>query len=162
MARDEARCDSGCEALFAPELFDEAAFALECRMAGGQVRGILAQLRTALARGGASTAQLGNMEIALAEVLNNIQRHAMKEVVEGGIWITLWKQRYTWIFQITDSGHPMPGCSLPPPSPPDLGCAVQELPEGGFGWEMIRALSSHVAYCRSKGRNHLRLEFSPL
>ena len=33
--------------------------------------------------------------------------------------------------------------------------AVEELPEGGFGWDLIRQLTTGLAYARVEGRNEL-------
>ncbi len=94
------------------------------------------------------------VEIVLAEVLNNVAEHAYGG---GGGRIELWLR---WSADglgcvVLDDGRPMPGGRLPTGAPPRL---ADDLPEGGFGWQLIRRLARDLCYCRSGGRN--RLSFS--
>jgi serine/threonine-protein kinase RsbW len=94
----------------------------------------------------------GTVEIVIAEALNNIVEHAYANGV-GEIELQLKWSGGKLSVLITDRGHPMPGGNLPegqlPPADPD------DLPEGGFGWFLIRSLSQDLRYCRADGRNHL-------
>ena len=49
----------------------------------------------------------------------------------------------------------MPGESIPDPKEPDLDVSTADLPEGGFGWGLIRTLSSGLSYRRMSERNRL-------
>jgi serine/threonine-protein kinase RsbW len=100
----------------------------------------------------------GTAEIVLAEALNNIVEHAYAHHA-GDIEISLHLRPNELICRITDTGQPMPDDQLPEGKlagfTPD-----GELPEGGFGWFLIRSLSQDLHYRREGGRNLLsfRLE----
>ena len=50
----------------------------------------------------------------------------------------------------------MPGGRPPAGRLPDgADCALVDLPEGGFGWHLIRTLTRDLAYVRSGGCNRL-------
>lgn len=94
----------------------------------------------------------GTAELVLAEVLNNVVEHAYARF-PGEIELRLTVAPAVLHCQIIDSGLPMPGERLPPGDPPDLG---GDLPEGGFGWNLIRTLTTGLEYRRLAGRNHLQ------
>ncbi len=102
----------------------------------------------------------GTAQIVIAEALNNIVEHAYASG-EGEIELSLKRSGGKLSVLITDQGHPMPGDALPEGRLPDPDPA--NLPEGGFGWFLIRSLSQDLRYCRSDGRNHLffRLDADP-
>lgn len=105
------------------------------------------------------TAELrGNAEIVLAEVLNNIVEHAYA-AGPGRIELTLRQDGDGLRCTIADEGCPMPGGAPPdgrlPAADPD------DLPEGGFGWHMIRTLTRDLAYRRDGGRNLLSFRLVP-
>ena len=98
-------------------------------------------------------AERGTAEIVLAEALNNIVEHAYA-MNQGEIELTLHLSQSELACRITDSGAPMPSDQLPeglltPLSPPD------DLPEGGFGWFLIRTLARDLHYRRIDGQNQL-------
>lgn len=94
----------------------------------------------------------GTAELVLAEVLNNVVEHAYARY-PGEIELRLTVTPACLHCQIIDSGLPMPEGRLPPGDPPDLG---EDLPEGGFGWNLIRTLTTGLEYRRLAGRNHLQ------
>jgi serine/threonine-protein kinase RsbW len=94
----------------------------------------------------------GTVEIVLAEVLNNIVEHAYADDT-GEIEITLRRAPEGLICQIVDQGRRMPDDRLPEGKLPPI--AEDDLPEGGFGWHLIRTLSQELVYSRSQGRNRL-------
>lgn len=96
--------------------------------------------------------QRGTVEIVLAEVLNNIVEHAYS-AEEGEIEITLRRAPEGLFCQVVDQGRRMPGDRLPEGNLPLV--TDDNLPEGGFGWHLIRTLSQDLAYSRSEGRNRL-------
>lgn len=110
--------------------------------------------------------QLGHLEMAvrssaeivLAEVLNNIVEHAYA-MAPGEIEVTLKVDAGMLECSIADCGKPMPGGQLPESAAPALG-NLTDLPEGGFGWLLIRTLARDLEYSRLDGRNRLsfRLE----
>ena len=95
----------------------------------------------------------GAAEIVLAEALNNIVEHAYSHS-RGEIEITLQLRQTELICTIVDAGKPMPENSLPAGNLAPLG-AVKDLPEGGFGWHVIRSLSKDLHYQRVDGQNQL-------
>ena len=102
----------------------------------------------------------GTARIVIAEALNNIVEHAYASG-EGEIELSLRRTGGKLSVLITDRGQPMPGDTLPEGQLP--ACDPANLPEGGFGWFLIRSLSQDLRYCRSGGRNHLffRLDADP-
>ena len=93
---------------------------------------------------------LGSVQIVLAEVLNNVVEHAYAAFPgKIEVWVT---RRETYLFvRIQDDGLPMPGGVLPGGQ---LGSS-DDLPEGGFGWFLIRNLSHDLIYQRDNMRNML-------
>ena len=100
----------------------------------------------------------GTAEIVLAEALNNIVEHAYARH-PGEIEISLQLRSNELVCRITDTGLPMPDAKLPEGNLVVINDA-DELPEGGFGWYLIRTLSHDLHYRREDGRNLLcfRLE----
>jgi len=95
----------------------------------------------------------GTTEIVLAEVLNNIVEHAYA-AGPGEIGLTLRYGAPDLWCEIADAGLPMPNATLPDGQGPVLGPG-DALPEGGFGWFLIRTLTEDLAYQRTDGRNLL-------
>ena len=103
----------------------------------------------------------GTAELVIAEALNNIVEHAYAGG-EGQIELSLKRTGDKLSVLITDRGHPMPDGGLPNGRLPEADPA--NLPDGGFGWFLIRSLSQDLRYCRAEGRNHLffRLDAGPV
>lgn len=99
-------------------------------------------------------------EMALAECLNNIAEHAYADEVPGEIdlWLTVQSNQLSVI--IRDYGSPMPNHTLPQVSAPDVTCALNELPEGGFGWFLIHELTTNLRYERLGSENWTGFEVS--
>lgn len=97
------------------------------------------------------------IELVLAEVLNNIVEHAYSDGV-GLITLDLRRAHGRLCCLLRDEGHPMPAGRLPPGFAPTLASARADLPEGGFGWFLIRSLTRDLRYDREPGCN--RLSFS--
>jgi serine/threonine-protein kinase RsbW len=95
----------------------------------------------------------GTVEIVLAEALNNIVEHAYANS-QGNIEISLKMQEDGLLVCITDSGLPMPDGALPDCPRPTTD-PQQDLPEGGFGWFLIRSLSKDLSYRRDGPHNQL-------
>jgi serine/threonine-protein kinase RsbW len=92
-------------------------------------------------------------QIVLAEALNNIVEHAYAQSA-GEIQVTLSVSTQGVQCDIVDFGLPMPGGTLPEGALVAHG-AIEDLPEGGFGWHLIRTLSQDLNYRRDGGRNLL-------
>ncbi|HEX9858159.1 MAG TPA: ATP-binding protein, partial [Paracoccaceae bacterium] len=97
-------------------------------------------------------AERGTAELVLAEVLNNIVEHAYASA-SGDIELTLHLHQSELVCRIEDRGLPMPGERLPVGDLRRID--GDDLPEGGFGWHLIRTLSRELNYRRINGRNQL-------
>jgi len=102
----------------------------------------------------------GVVEIVLAEVLNNVVEHAYAEHGRGVIELDVKREGQRLTFVIRDDGRPMPGGIAPGGIPQDLDVAEKDLPEGGFGWFLIRELTRDLRYHRTGNRNELRFFIS--
>ena len=96
----------------------------------------------------------GTLWTVLAEVLNNIVEHAYAGT-EGDIRLRLWRRDGALSFEVLDCGAPMPGLRLPDGKLAELG-DFDDLPEGGFGWFLIRSMTNGLVYDRIGGENRLR------
>lgn len=102
--------------------------------------------------------ECGPVELVLAEAINNVTKHAYAGKAYGVIELMIDQDGDTLNFAILDDGLPMPDGTAPSGHGHDLDCETAELPEGGFGWFLIRELTFNLIYFRSGNRN--RLEFS--
>jgi serine/threonine-protein kinase RsbW len=93
-------------------------------------------------------------EIVIAEALNNIVEHAYASQT-GVIEISVDLGADGLECTISDRGAPMPNNTLPEGKLHDLN-TLDELPEGGFGWYLIRALAQDLQYSRARDQNFLR------
>ncbi|WP_431297839.1 ATP-binding protein [Tabrizicola sp. BL-A-41-H6] len=119
------------------------------------VRRVLLHLLTATPLRTLSDADRGTTELVLAEVLNNIVEHAYAGG-NGQIALSLGLSSAGLAVRISDNGLAMPGGAVPAgllPTDPDGPAAT--LPEGGFGWFLIRSLTRDLCYDRKDGQNHL-------
>lgn len=101
---------------------------------------------------------LGTTELVLAEVLNNVVEHAYS-AFPGVIEVEVQRAPDRLNFHISDMGLPMPGAEPPPGRLPDL-TSFEDLPEGGFGWFLIRRLAQDLRYSRADGGNRLSFHVS--
>ncbi len=120
------------------------------------VRRMLHGLHLSLLANGVSELDMEHVEIVLAEVLNNIVEHAYADRPQGVIAMIARLDPTEVQIELTDSGAPMPNQVLPAGPAPTLG-AQQDLPEGGFGWHLIRALTDRLEYERVGDQNRLTL-----
>ena len=92
----------------------------------------------------------GSAEIVLAEVLNNVVEHAYA-TFPGSIEVWVTRREEFLFIRTVDEGLPMPGDDLPG----GKMIRTDDLPEGGFGWFLIRNLSQELHYQRDDSRNIL-------
>ena len=121
------------------------------------VRAALRDMRNALAEHDLSANDLSRVEIVMAEILNNVVEHACAEHPDCRIDIEVVRGQADLQIKIIDDGRAMPGGKLPASEPTELPCNMNHLPEGGFGWTLIRDLARDVIYERRGHRNHLSL-----
>ena len=119
------------------------------------VRDALGALRISLQRLNASDEEMTSAEIVVAEALNNVVEHALKDAESGSFQLELRKARDGLAVEIRDRGHAMPDGHAPIGELPDFPSSVLDLPEGGFGWFLIRQLAHELAYERVEGENRL-------
>lgn len=128
------------------------------------VRGALSRVLAALKPRGLTRDQEETFELILAEILNNIVEHAYDQQV-GTITLRLSAEDLAVRCEVTDHGREMPGGAPPaggtiPTEAEMAALAVPELPEGGFGWSLIRALTQDLRYDRDGKTNRLSFRFS--
>jgi serine/threonine-protein kinase RsbW len=124
------------------------------------VRDALLTVDARLAAAGAAGDLRLRAQIALAEACNNIVEHAYRPLPEGvDATITLDISGDAGGLQIAlrDKGRampegPLPGRDLPPFDPED----PDSLPEGGFGWALLREMTRSLSISRQNGQNILR------
>lgn len=110
---------------------------------------------------GISRSRCGDIEIALAEVVNNVVEHACAGLPDACACITCLIAGDTLIVEVIDTGRPIPDNRLPLGLRTDLSGPIVDLPEGGFGWFLIRQIVANVTYERTDNHNCLILEFGP-
>ena len=122
------------------------------------VRNALATSRAHLSTVIFDHSALDQIELVMAETLNNIVEHALAGHSGGNpisVSCTIKGDTLSLVFQ--DSGAPFFGRNLHRPTvegaPTDLG----SLPEGGFGWRLIHSLTHSVSYRRSDRLNKLTI-----
>ena len=118
------------------------------------VRRALDQLLADAALSGLTENQRGTLWTVLAEVFNNIVEHAYAQG-RGLIRLNLWQQGAVLAVEVVDQGAQMPGLCLPKGQPAEIG-AFDDLPEGGFGWFLIRTMTQNLNYDRVGTENRLR------
>lgn len=121
-----------------------------------EVRHALQHLRRDLTPMGIGEEDAGTVELVLGEVLNNVVEHAYGGGSRGRIRLACRMSVRGLDVSVCDAGRPLPGLSLPPGQPPDLDCPREDLPEGGFGWFLVRHLTTGLRYARRCDCNLLR------
>lgn len=120
-----------------------------------EVRRALTALRRSLTQAAFDPCDISNAEIVLAEVLNNVVEHSYGGT-SGPVELQVWLDRDGARFLVADAGTPLPG-GRPPPAHAGVPCAEPAaLPEGGFGWQLIRGLAEEIDYVSYPERNRLR------
>jgi serine/threonine-protein kinase RsbW len=125
------------------------------------VRRGLRQLIDGLAPLGLGPEERSTIELVIAEALNNVVEHAYPDPASAGEITIRCRHRADGLHvTITDRGRPMPDCRAPLGQPPRMDVALPDLPEGGFGWLLIRDLARDVSYLREGHRNRLELRLA--
>lgn len=100
-------------------------------------------------------AECETVETVLAEVLNNVVEHAYDCVRDGCIEFRIRHDDRGLLCRVLDDGRPMPEGALPTGGDAWSSALIRDLPEGGFGWLIIRELATDIDYVRRGGRNCL-------
>ena len=98
------------------------------------------------------------LRLCLAEALNNIVEHAYGGAEGKPIFADVILKDGSYEVMLIDEGKPMPGGDAPEGSCTYELDDTDNLPEGGFGWMLIRSEMDQVSYERRDGCNVLRLE----
>lgn len=117
----------------------------------------LRRVRRRLAEMGLSDAGIERVELVLAEALNNVVEHACAQCQGAPVRVDIRHEGGHLDCLIRDSGAPMPGAEPPKGHKADPSVARDSLPEGGFGWMLIRSLTDEISYRRAGLCNHLSL-----
>lgn len=124
------------------------------------VRDALLRVDRTLSAAGAATDLRMRTQIALAEACNNIVEHAYQPPplgVDAMISLDIAGDRGGLQITLRDRGRamppgPLPGRALPAFDPDDPA----SLPEGGFGWALLREMTRALSISRRNGQNILR------
>lgn len=136
-------------------------FHIEFESAPLAVRAALADVLTGLEPLALEGEELGTVELVIAEALNNIVEHAYPEGDTPGPVRIDCARRVTGLhFRIEDEGRPMPDGRLPLGEAANVDVAFEDMPEGGFGWFLIRDLAKDVGYAREGACNVLTLRLA--
>lgn len=120
------------------------------------VRRASQSVRHALKAEGLSDVTLGTVEIVLVEAANNIVEHAYANTGRGVVRLGCTHGNGVVRFELSDCGRPLPGGEMPAKKQHDLSAEMDDLPEGGFGWGLIRDMTAALSYSRDGARNVLR------
>lgn len=96
-----------------------------------------------------------DVEIVLAEAVNNIVEHAYDGLSFGALALRISLSRQSLRIDLIDWGRPLPNLAIPTGHAPD----PESLSEGGYGWLLIRSLVSTLDYDRHADTNRLSLRF---
>lgn len=101
---------------------------------------------------------LPEVELVLAEILNNVVEHGHSHTDGAVATVSIRIDPSELTIDVIDHGNPMPDLRLPGgklccANPAEM--ALAELPEGGFGWSIIRMLAKRIGYRRIGDRNEL-------
>lgn len=102
-----------------------------------------------------------DLQLVLAEVLNNVVEHAYAHQGYGWVRLTLAEKAGGVRASILDEGCAMPDHKVPSPARHSLNGPLSDLPEGGFGWALIHDLAKDLKYRRKGNRNHLSFAIPP-
>lgn len=136
-------------------------FALSLPGTQDAIRPALARVLRRLKPLGLGAEERETVELVLAEVLNNIVEHGYPDPAAPGPIDVCGRQGGDGLWlRIEDQGRAMPGGQLPRGLAQAVDVATAELPEGGFGWALIRDLAKDISYRRRGGVNQLDLRLA--
>lgn len=133
---------------------------IACRIRAemAHVRRLLDTVKAAMEAAQVAPTLTETSQIVLAEVLNNVVEHACRYESGHALDLAIWLTPDGITCEVCDDGRPMPTGGAPEGNMPDVRSEVAALPEGGFGWALVRKLTQGIDYNRQDGRNRLRFE----
>lgn len=120
-----------------------------------EVRRVLGCVRDDICAAGIDEGAIITLEIVLAEVLNNIVEHACAAHAAPSCMISYAPIGSALRITVRDNGTPMPNLELPAGKEQAIDVPRDDLPEGGFGWNIIRTLTQNLRYQRTSDENIL-------
>jgi len=118
-----------------------------------ETRAALLAVCERLRRAGLGEDDLSSAELIIAEALNNIVEHAYADS-DGLVELSIEFRLNGLFCLIRDHGQAMPAGRAPDPPLPQTN-HPHDLPEGGFGWHIIRSLTTELGYRHEDGWNTL-------
>lgn len=105
--------------------------------------------------------EAGTVELVMAEALNNIVEHGYPDPENGGPISVYCEHGSTGLtIKLVDKGLPMPNGQTPIGLVADTDVDLKDMPEGGFGWFIIKTLAKDVVYSRVNEVNLLDLRIA--
>ena len=133
----------------------EPAFARTIEARPMEVRAVL---RAAVARFARRIGEedAGALELALAEVLNNVVEHGYGGRPAGLVRVIIGRGPGGLNCRIEDAGSPVPEDLLVSPENEEYPFLDGDpIPEGGFGWKLIHSLVTDIRYRSEGGYNRI-------
>lgn len=120
------------------------------------VRRALEQIRAVLRARHIENDLCDTTQIVLGEVLNNVVEHAYNDEKGHGVAVEIWYLDAGLWCRISDRGRQMPNGVPPAGLLPAVDTETREaLPEGGFGWALVREMTQDLRYDRVSDANEL-------
>lgn len=110
------------------------------------VRDTLIRVERDLIESGVTRDNLSTILIVVSEVLNNIAEHGYQGVPPGGFVLRGVVRADHAVFGFHDTGSPLPEHLLAEDEAEQLPTELPELPEGGYGWSLIRTLAAKIRH----------------
>lgn len=117
------------------------------------VRETMVSLKSWMSAIGLAQDDISGAEIVVAEVLNNVIKHAQNGCDTGWFELKCTVRNDALYFSCRDNGAEMPGGAPPGGTLPSVDLSASDLPEGGWGWSLVRALCSDLKYERLNDEN---------
>ncbi|WP_299285415.1 ATP-binding protein [uncultured Tateyamaria sp.] len=125
------------------------------------VRAALKELLAGLGPLDLDVEEIGTVELVMAEALNNIVEHAYPEGDPAGPINIACKHATDGLhLTVIDEGRGMPNGRTPLGQAANLDVDFCDIPEGGFGWFLIKDLAKDVTYQRIAPQNRLTLRLA--
>ena len=120
------------------------------------VRRVIHEAEHALVQAGLSAGDIGSLSIVFAEALNNVVEHALDDRDNQMITLIVRRRSKSLMIEIRDNGRPMPKGRAPMGNHPMTEFSqFDSMPEGGYGWFLIREIVEDLVYDRQNDENIL-------